>query len=230
MKILLLSVLASFIVSFITVRGLQQDSEAASVASGGMVPVDYPANLQGDMAALLEKNEALSARVSFLENQPTSEVRIPVEVDWVPREDFLTLQEELRSATKAMANLSSSNVDLAHPQFRDQLGTALDEIRKAEAVGRVEALQEKRAATLEPVLAKMQARMGLTQPQVTQLRGALESKMAMDSERTRRWQEGEDSAVLGQFKADNRTAHQEELARILTPSQFDQLQQGRAGK
>ncbi len=121
-------------------------------------------------------------------------------------------------------------MDLAHPQFREQLGVALDEIRKTDLIDRAKVTQQKRIAALEPVLAKMQTRLGLSQPQVTQMRTALESKMERDADLTRRWEEGEDRESLGQVKTENRLAHQTELERILTPTQLELHRERRGGK
>jgi hypothetical protein len=230
MKILLMAILVSFAVSFFTVRGFQTNAGEDQNSSVALVPSNTLEDAGSARAALTEANRALSARVAFLESQPVNAVRLPAAGDWVSREEFMALQEELRSATKSLAKQSGPSIDLANPQVREQLGTALEEIRNSEFADKVEAAQQYRAANLEPMLAKLQTQLGLNQSQVTQMRGALESKMTQDADLTRRWEEGEGAEVLGQVKADNRVAHQSELARILTASQLEQHQERRTGK
>lgn len=230
MKILLLSILASFIVSFVTVQALQTQTEEASDFSIAPEPTHWAVDMQDTLASLVEENRALAARLAFVENQPLSQMRLPVDTDWVPRSEFLALQDEFRAITKAISNPSAPNVDLAHPRFRGQLETALGDIRKGEMVNRAKTSQEKRAAALEPALATMQTQLGLNQSQVSEMRTALESKMVRDADLTQRWEQGEDNQALGQLKRDNRTTHQAELQRILTPSQLEQLRAQRGGK
>jgi hypothetical protein len=230
MKTILIAVLVSFAVSYFTVQVLYTNAGEHQNSSMALVPTNSQVDAGNARAALIEANQALSARVAFLENQPANEVRLPAAGDWVSKEEFLALQEELRTATQSLAKQSTPSIDLANPQVREQLGTALEEIRASEFADKVEAAQENRAANLEPMLAKLQTRLGLNQAQVTQMRSALESKMTLDADLTRRWEEGEDTEVLGQVKADNRVAHQAELARILTTAQLEQHQGRRTGK
>ncbi|MCP5020416.1 MAG: hypothetical protein GY930_01460 [bacterium] len=230
MKILLLSILASFIVSFATVQALRPSTEESTTSSMEPAKAAPTASLQDELHALAEANSALSNRIAFLENQPSNAVRIPAETDWVPREEFLALQEELRAATKSMASNRMAAGDPTHPMFRDQVENVLGEIRKDALVNRSTVQQDKRTANLEPTLAKMQSRLGLNQSQVTEMRTALESKIAMDAELTQRWRDGESNEVLGQVKRDNRATHQAELERILTPSQLEQHRTPRTGK
>ncbi len=230
MKILYISVLASFIVSFATVQLLQTSAEESVAPSMEPAKAMASTDLQSELAALTEANRALSERIAFLENQPASAVRIPAETDWVPREEFLALQEELRAATKSMASNRMAAGDPAHPMFRDQVENVLGEIRKDALAKGSTVQQEKRTANLEPSLAKMQSRLGLNQSQVTEMRTALESKITMDAELTQRWRDGESNEVLGQVKRDNQATHQAELERILTPAQLEQHRTPRTGK
>jgi hypothetical protein len=230
MKTILLAILVSFAVSYATVRALQTPAVDHGGSSQALAPAQPSEDLQNSIAQLMEANQALSARVDFLENQPTGGVRLPAAGDWVSKQEFLALQTEVREATTAGPRNVAPSVDLTDPQYREQLGTAIQELRKAETIERIETQQMKQAAGLEQRLAKMQTQLGLNPTQVLQMRSALEAKMEMDGELTRRWEEGESMETLGQIKAENGSTHEAELARILTPAQLEQHRGSSGGK
>ncbi|MCP3914567.1 MAG: hypothetical protein GY711_03300 [bacterium] len=191
-----------------------QDDEVAPVAPA---PGADAAVLQR-MEALSEENRKLRDRLAMLEVRPAPQ-RTPVLDGFVSKEEFDAFKDEVRAALSSPDALIGGSPRAA-TKFKEQVASTLSELRKAETVGKFRNKQESRVAGLDATMTKMDGWLGLTPQQSNSMRSALLAQYDREAELLRRWEAGEDSEVLGEVKASDRTAHRAALAEFLTPEQI----------
>jgi len=171
---------------------------------------------------LADENRDLRERLSALELRPVSGPggRAPVASGIVSREEFEVVREEVRGL---LAGRSSVALELAGDpnRFKEQMASTLDEIRKDETADKVRTWQEERFQQLDQTMPNLEIKLELTPQQSRQLRSALMAQYDREAELTRRWQTGEDPAVLGELKRSDHEAHLTELSGILSLDQLE---------
>jgi hypothetical protein len=174
---------------------------------------------------LTAENRALRDRLTALEMRPVDVPRVPVTSGFVPREEFDAFCVEVRDA---LAGTDESAAQLAGtPEvFKEQVASTLTEIRRAEADAKALSLQTDRVVGLDRTMPKIETWLELTPQQSTRMRSALLAQYDREAELTRRWQAGEDPAVLGELKRSDGEVHIAELAGFLTTAQFERYTAG----
>ena len=190
---------------------------ARSVSVSG-APVS---ELHRRVAELEDENRSLRDRLSLLEDMPVPEApaREPLS-GFVTRSDFDAFRDEMEEALGRRSVRGEG--PSSSPQFKQEIATALTEIRHQEAVDKVRSKQEARLADLdEKLLPRVEEWLQLTPSQTHEMRTALLNKFERESELIRRWEAGEDDEILGEQKASDRETLRVELSRFLSPEQLE---------
>ena len=200
-----------------------------SVAGRGPLARQDATESRDLLPAEARKSELLSEEIQILRERITALEMAPVEPlgsrtqaagTLVEREEFDAFKESVREALAGRGAMAAK-FESESEAFKDQVATTLNEIRKDEAVLEVRAKQERQIERLDASMPKIENWLALTPDQSTRMRSALLAKYDRDAELTRRWENGEDSEILGEIKRTNRETHLTELGQILTPSQLE---------
>jgi hypothetical protein len=174
-------------------------------------------------AGLLARIDELQHRLAALELHPAPppvEPRAPATDGLVTRADFDAFRAEVLDALAKRAVVEGASPAEA-AALKEQLASTLSEIRKEESVAKVRSALEQRTAALDEVtMPKLEEWLGLSAHQSGEMRTALVERYEREADLTRRWEAGEDAAVLGEQKAADRDAYLQQLAVILTPEQY----------
>ncbi len=178
---------------------------------------------------LVEENRGLRDRVAALEMVPVpvAGARVVAGGEWVAREEFDAFRDEVRAALAELGSVAKVGADPA--ALKDSVASALTEVRREEAVGKVRAKQEARLERLDQTMPKMESWLELTPQQSDRMRSALLAQYEREAELTRRWQAGEDPEVLGELKRGDRETHRAELSGFLSAEQMERYT-GSGGK
>ncbi len=171
---------------------------------------------------LVAENKALHDRLLALELRPLAAAgsRAPAIEDFVPREEFEAFRDEVHGALKDQSELATRLAK--DPEgLKQQVASALTDVRRDEAVSKVRAKREGELERLDETMPKLEQWLGLTPDQSSEMRSALLAQYDRDAELIRRWEAGEDAEVLGELKRTNAESHSSDLSAILTPDQLE---------
>ena len=118
-------------------------------------------------------------------------------------------------------------------EMKLQVAEALEEVRMDEAVEKITDRQEREAEALEQRLDKYQAALGLSEGQVSDLRGMFEERQRRERELVQLWRDGADDETMTTEKESLRADLSNQLGEVLSPQQveeFYELQRGGGGK
>ena len=105
--------------------------------------------------------------------------------------------------------------------MEEKIAVYLDKARMEEKVERAAGYRAKREANLERDVEKMTSWLDLTQNQADSLRSTLILQSEREAELLRLWEEGTDDQVLGEMKAADGQAFQDELSGFLSTDQLE---------
>ncbi|MEZ5989054.1 MAG: hypothetical protein R3F30_08015 [Planctomycetota bacterium] len=106
-------------------------------------------------------------------------------------------------------------------ELRAQVAEALEDIRKQEAVQKVQADLSRRSAQIDERLAGMTKWLGLDGVQAARLRAILVTKDEQDRQLVKQWEDGVDPQVLGETKRTNHETWLISIEQLLTPDQLE---------
>ena len=195
-------------------RGPNPRSDPGSGPSLGAEAARRDDELRLGLEALREETRALAARIERLERHPIPEGRQPLVVEASPTAE---LPREDAAARPA--------VDLPPELLLDQVGEALSRIRAEEQAEEQRRADERQAQRLEERLARLSDELGLAPQQVRELRTLWIAQEERRQELRLRLQESRDRQAYLEERKEQHAANEEELARILTPSQLEGLRQ-----
>ncbi|MCZ6599195.1 MAG: hypothetical protein O7B99_16265 [Planctomycetota bacterium] len=157
---------------------------------------------------LRDANHELRERLAALELRPAPAMRHPVG-DFASREDFEAFREEVREW------MAERNVAVpGAPELKDQVADALSSIRRQEALGMAQAMNE---AKLEVRILSWSMWLDLDDYQANEMRAILTGKDELDRELLRMRAEGADDEVLAQIKESRDQEFHAAVERVLTP-------------
>ena len=193
-----------------------REESVTAARPGAPADTEAIARIERRVEELTLENSTLVARLAALELRPVAETRDPAR-GYVSMEEFEELRNELRKST------ARTNAAPTEPiAFKEQVAGALTEIRKNEAVEKVETYYEERSARLDEDVAKISDWLELSPYQEDEMRTALAAQYAREAEVARLWKTGEvEDEVLGEMKRADGEAFQADLARNLSPDQLE---------
>lgn len=204
--------------------GAQDAPEAqTSVATPGERRSPENEELVARLDALATENEMLRARLGELERRPAPASRKPE--GFVSQEEFDAFREQMRAALAGPAPLMSEPGAL-----RDEIATALSDIRHEEAVQKVRDYQERRADRLEEDLVKLEEWLELSPYQAGAMRGILVAQYDREDEQRRLWEEGGADEILAERKRADGEEFYGELAEVLSEEQLNTFWSTLAGR
>ena len=226
----ILSVLALFVgVSALAAALIRSPGRApGGEVTRGVDPSSYREVL-ARLDQVTEDNRALRDSVAMIENASITAPRTPVGTNHVTRSDFDAFRDEIRAALEAVAVGAPLSAAAKSADFKGEIAGTLREIRGEEARAATEAKHQGRLDRLDKMMPKLEAGLGLTGGQSSDLRAALVTHYDRQAELTRRWQAGEDPEILGEVKRSDRQTHMAELSAILTPEQLQSFRESGAG-
>lgn len=185
-------------------------------------------SLAGRVEELTKENRVLRDRIEALERRPLDAPREPVPLAFVAQEEFDAFRDEVRELLYGGPAIASE-IGAGSESFKEQVASTLSEIRKEEAVGKAREWQEGRVERLDETMPKIESWLELSPYQSDQMRSALIAQFDREADLTRRWEAGEDPAVLGEVKRSDREAHLAELSGFLTAEQLESYSAGGGG-
>lgn len=227
-SLLIVSLLALALGAVAVAAMLGRPAAPGPRADAAALPAPGPAaELLARVEALSRENRELRERVTELELRPAPESdrhREPaVARDSATSAELAELRAELaalRAELERPGTFAARPVE-ASPDFKETVASTLTQIRKQEQVDKVRSQMELRLERLDQTLPKIDEWLGLTRYQSNSMRSALLARYEREAELVRRWEAGEDPAVLGDVKAADREAHRREIAAFLTPAQLE---------
>ena len=105
--------------------------------------------------------------------------------------------------------------------MEEKIAVVLDQARNEEKAEKANSKRAKGEDRLERNVEKMTTWLGLTNNQADSLRSTMMLQKDREEEILRLWEEGADAAVLGEMKAADGQAFQDELAGILSAEQLE---------
>jgi hypothetical protein len=186
------------------------------------------------LQALADENRELRARMEDLELRPPGEApsaqRAPMTDGFVTRGEFEAFQKEVRDLLST-AGLVVGAGEQVSPELKARISDTLEELQHEKSVKGVKNYHEKRLAELDAALPKIEEWLQLSSYQSTEMRQALLDQYDREADLVRRWENGEDDALLGELKGSMRREHREDLSQFLDPEQLDTfMAQGGGGK
>ena len=178
------------------------------------------ADSSGEIAALREAVERLSARLDAYENMPAPLVtpaRIPAGAH-LDKGDLDELRAELMAELKGAQKGPAAGT----PGLKQDVAIALDEVRRNERRAAREAKATAAAEVLEKQMPYLQEQLGLTTSQTDGLRTVLQDREARQQEMWRLWEEGEREAV-GAMKQQESEIFSGDLGAVLNEQQVEQF-------
>lgn len=202
--------------------------EAVAVLPARAAP---DAALQARIEVLEGENRRLRDRLAMLETRSEAAARAPVVPGGVATQGELdALREELLAALEGRDARVPAAAPAASPELVEQVASTLSRIRREEALDKARAHQEERLARLEDTLPGIEEWLGLSPYQTGEMRSALLLRYEREADLVRRWEAGEDPAVLGEQKQADRDAHREEVSAFMTPEQLETYTSEGGGK
>jgi hypothetical protein len=188
--------------------------------SGGAEEV--PAVVTGAAASqadLLARMQSLTNRVELLALATNQQQPMPLTQDAVSREEFDTLRAEVQQLL-AKRDLPAMEFPVEPTAFKEQVAETLSAIRKEEMIDAVRSKQEKQSERLDDTMPKLQVWLDLSAYQTDEMRVALEKRFERAQALVQLWEDGVDGELLGEYKANDREAFQEEIGRFLSAEQY----------
>lgn len=178
---------------------------------------------------LAAENRELHQRLEGLElRPPAAPPSEPVALDArEPLGGYVSLDAFEEFQTEVRAKLSKQpQVATESPEFKEQVASALVDVRKEENFEKVRKQQEARSARLDEDVEKVREWLDLEPYQADEMRQALLDQYEREDEVRRLWEEGEEGEVLGELKAAAGAAFRTDAEAILTPTQFETFWEG----
>jgi len=166
-----------------------------------------PDDLAEEVRLLALENERLRTRIEALESRPVPATRIPI--------------EERPVAPELAASGPRTATEPLSPEFLSHVELALDQLRDEERAEAERARAEREAARLEERLARLTEDLGLSQPQVREMRRYLFDREDRRDELRRVREESDDREAYRQARELARADGRAELERILSPAQVE---------
>ncbi len=195
------------------------DGEGRDAASGGApARSDADAELVRRVEDLAQENRRLRERLVALELAPAP-ARVPVD-GFVSREELEALRTELLAAARPspLAEL------VAEPeQLKEQVASALIDLRKEERVEKVRSFQQNRSARLDEDVARLTEWLELDDYQADRMRDVLLAQYEREEEVRLMWEDGVDDETLGRHKQEAGERFWADASEVLTPVQFERF-------
>ena len=189
---------------------LGQDSKSVAPTPGDTH------HLQQRISELADETRALRNRIAMLESRPAVAQRTPVASASISSEEFDALKEEIQAELETLS-LSSTG----EQALEEKIAVVLDQARNEEKAEKANSKRAKGEDRLERNVEKMTTWLGLTNNQADSLRSTMMLQKDREEEILRLWEEGADADVLGEMKAADGQAFQDELAGILSAEQLE---------
>lgn len=189
------------------------DGSAAAVSASPATD----AVTRDELDALRDELRRLGTRLDRLDDLVTS--REPLSAAGSADEQLEELREEVRALRERTA--AALPADAGPRDLREQVASALSEIRHEERVDSVRSKLDARAEQLDDAMPKFEEWLGLDPGQSASMRDVLLAQYAREEELVRRWEAGEDAAALGEQKDADRALHDAEMSAILTADQLE---------
>ena len=212
---------AALAISLIALLGVMVNSGAPLTKESDAVAPDPGSTNQllERIAELADESRALRNRIAMLESRPAAAQRVPVAVASVSPKELDAFKEEVQAE---LETLSTSSIASTEGQvLEEKIAVYLDKARMEEKVERAAGYRAKREANLEGDVDKMTTWLDLTQNQADSLRSTLILQSEREAELLRLWEEGADDQVLGEMKAADGQAFQDELSGFLSTDQLE---------
>ena len=152
------------------------------------------------------------------------------------REEVNALAKRIDALTEARSQQTKDGLIVDEdgaamtPQFTSAVEKTVQSMRRREVASKWRAGVQLEKDRRDDRLRELQSTLNLNDRQVSDLRAALSDQDARSLEFIRMWEEGGTSEeLIGQAKSENHRVHQQALANIFTPAQFEQFQSLQAG-
>ena len=188
------------------------------------------------LASLEREKSELIARLDALEQREPRTMRAPVtsvapgahggpDVEEL-RRDIDALTDRLESLTAKLdarlgAPASAGDPIQAPAGFKNQVASAMEEIRREELEEQLLAKQEAQRAEIDDRVEQLGEWLQLTPYQSTGMRDAVVAQYDRNAELLRLWQAGASDEDLGERKRENRDVHRAEVEALLSADQFE---------
>ena len=188
------------------------------------------------LASLEREKSELIARLDALEQREPRTMRAPVtsvapgahggpDVEEL-RRDIDALTDRLESLTAKLdarlgAPASAGDPIQAPAGFKNQVASAMEEIRREELEEQLLAKQEAQRAEIDDRVEQLGEWLQLTPYQSSGMRDAVVAQYDRDAELMRLWQAGASDEDLGERKRENRDVHRAEVEALLSADQFE---------
>ncbi|MFT5478706.1 MAG: hypothetical protein ACI8Y8_004075 [Planctomycetota bacterium] len=209
--------LVILLLSAVALVAVMRTSSRSEVHGAGLPGAAEPSALGATLAVargseLLAPPEPAATRGIDLESLPARWASLGVDLDQKMRDPSVGGMSGTTEPTEP-ASLEELR------EFRAFVSNSLSEIRHEEAAARLKDL-ERRAATMGQTIPQLARRLELSEQQARKMESELLSRLDVEAEYWRQWEQGADGEILDELKARDRGAHIDELSKFLKPEQL----------
>lgn len=145
------------------------------------------------------------------------------------------LEARVAALTEQLANSGAPRglPSATSEEMKLQVADALEEVRMDETVAKLTGRQEREAEQLDVRLEKYQAALGLSEGQVSDLRGMFGDRQRRERELVQLWRDGATEEAMSVEKQSLQDDMVNELGQVLSPQQYEdffELQRAERGK